>query len=476
MKRSSIGFRLTVWYFAVLGVGLSLFGVGAWLAMRASLHHAVDHTLKDRVQGVKHFMDEQIAALSILEIRDEFREHSVLGPGGDLFQVSDAEGNWLYRSVPLEDNRLSARSPNQLGSAQLYENIVMQGTPIRILSERVEVNGKPYTVQVAASMQEMGQALSRFRWLLLFSVPLLLCLATVGGYLMSRRALAPVDAVTDAARSISIQNLSERLEVPDTGDELERLSHTVNDMLARLEEAVQRMTQFTADASHELRAPTALIRTTAEIALRKERPAEDYKEALREVLTESERMSHLVDSLLMLARADSGAESLALTPVNVTENAAEACAEGRKLAMGKGVVFKAEIPSDGILVQGDAQSLRRLFLILVDNAVKYTAPGGEVVVTLRKDGEFALGVVRDTGIGIAEDDLPHVFTRFWRADKARSRENGGAGLGMSIAKWIADVHAGQLDIQSEPGSGTSIFIRLPLIDAVAVQRQAAVQG
>lgn len=178
--------------------------------------------------------------------------------------------------MPLEENQLRAHAPGQLGTARLYQDITLQGTPLRILSERITVHGNPYTVQVAAPMHEMEEALSRLRWMLLFSVPLLLAVATVGGYWLSRRALKPVDKVTEAARSISIDKLSERLSVPETGDELERLSRTLNDMLSHLQESVERMTQFTADASHELRAPTALIRTTAEIALRKERPAEDY--------------------------------------------------------------------------------------------------------------------------------------------------------------------------------------------------------
>jgi heavy metal sensor kinase len=464
VKRSSIRFRLTTWYFAVLALGLAAFGVAAWLAMRASLHNAVDDSLKDRVQGVKRFMDEQISALSIVEIRDEFREHSVLGPGGDLFQVSDADGNWLYRSVPLEENRLAARRPADLGTSGVYEAVTLQGAPLRILSESITVHGRPYTVQVATPMHEIEKALEHLRWMLLFSMPLLLIAATLGGYWISRRALAPVDTVTEAARSISIENLTERLQVPRTGDELERLSRTFNEMLARLQHSVERMTQFTADASHELRGPTALIRTTAELALRRERSGGEYKEALGQVLTESERMSHLVDSLLLLARSDSGTDGSRAARFDLTASVNEACEEGRTLAISRGVAFRCEIPSSPLELSGDPQSLRRMFFILIDNAVKYTLPGGEVSVELREENGFAVGVVRDTGIGIAEHDLSRIFDRFWRADKVRSREAGGAGLGLSIARWIAERHGGQIQVESKLGEGSIFRLVLPSRD------------
>lgn len=292
--------------------------------MRASLYHAVDDSLRNRIQGVAQFMKLRISTLSIDEMRDEFREHSVLGPSGDLFQVCDERGNWLYRSVPLENSRVAIRLPSRLGSAPLYENVEVEKTPIRLASQRVRVNGKPYTIQVAASMHELLESLDFFQLALLISIPLLLVAVTGGGYWISRRALAPVDEITRTARSISIQNLSERLSVPPTGDELQRLSETLNQMLARLNDSVRRMAQFTADASHELRAPIALIRTTAELSLRRDRDKEDYRDALRQVLSESERTTQLLDSLLFLARADSGAGNLDFVPLNLAESLKEA--------------------------------------------------------------------------------------------------------------------------------------------------------
>jgi heavy metal sensor kinase len=462
LKRASIRFRLTAWYFGVLALGLSLFGITAWFAMSASLHHAIDDSLTDRVQGVKRFMDEQISALSILEIRDEFREHSVLGPGGDLFQVSDASGNWLYRSVPLEENQLPGRRPIELAGSRVYEDLTLQGTPLRILSETITVHGKPYTVQVAAPVHEIEEALERLRWMLLLSMPLLLVVATVGGFWISRRALSPVDRVTEAARTISIESLAARLPVPETGDEIERLSRTFNELLARLQGSVERMTQFTADASHELRAPTTLIRTTAELSLRRVRSVEEYQQALGQVLTESERMSHLVDSLLLLARADSATDGATGSRFDLAVSVNEACEEGRTLAVSRGVEFTFSVPPDPVPVSGDPQLARRLFFILIDNAIKYTPSGGRVEVELRREDRRAVGIIRDTGIGIAEHELPRIFDRFWRADKVRSRDAGGAGLGLSIAQWLAHRFNGEVRVESTLGHGSVFTVDLAL--------------
>ena len=276
MRARSIGFRLAAWYFLVFALGITAFSIAAWFAMRASLYHATDEALEDRVRGVQRFMELQIAALSIPEIRDEFREHSVLGPGGDLFQVADGKGEWLYRSVPLENNNVPIGRPADLPGGH-FETAVVQGHNLRFYTQRIVVHGKPYTVQMAAPIDELFEALQRFPMMLLLTAPVLLVAASAGGYWISRRALAPVDAISQAAQRISIENMAERLDVPKAGDELTRLSKTLNEMLARLEFSVLRMAQFTADASHELRAPVSLIRTTAEVAvMKRDRPADEY--------------------------------------------------------------------------------------------------------------------------------------------------------------------------------------------------------
>jgi len=406
-------------------------------------------------------MEQQTASLSIPEIRDEFREHSVLGPGGDLFQVCDEQGQWLYRSVPLEDASVPIQPPEKLSQPQ-FEMMRIQQHLLRFYSQRIVSSGKPYTVQVAALMNEGLEALERFRLMLFFTAPLLLIVASAGGYWLSTRALAPVDEISQAAQRISIENLANRLQVPETGDELQRLSETLNAMFSRLEASIDRMKQFTADASHELRAPISLIRTTAEVAVQKNRPAEEYHEALKEVLEESERTSQVIDSLMLLARADSGRTTLERLPTDACVVVREAIEQGEKLARNKGLMFAATVPDDPILVDADADALRRALLILMDNAVKYTPAGGSVKVDVGVQDRCLVASVSDSGIGIASEDLGNIFERFWRADKARSREQGGVGLGLSIAEWIIKMHGGSITVESDVGQGSVFRLHIPL--------------
>ncbi len=192
MNFRGIRVRLTLWYLAILVLGLGALGIGSWFAMRASLFHAIDHGLEDRIKGVEKFMNEQIASLTLAEIRDEFREHSVLGPGGDLFQVCNQRGEWLYRSLPLENNRTSIRTPDQLGESGLEANLTVQQTPVRFLSRRIVVRGEPYTVQVATSLPEFYDALQRFSTILLLSVPILILVASVVATGSAREPCAPL--------------------------------------------------------------------------------------------------------------------------------------------------------------------------------------------------------------------------------------------------------------------------------------------
>jgi heavy metal sensor kinase len=461
MMRLPIRLRLTAWYFAILAVVLSAFGVSAYFAMRHSIRQTVDEELQIRCEGVHQLIEQDIQQGHKDDLPEDLREHTELRAGGALLQVSDEQGNWLYRSSVMSDYGV----PRPATVPRRATEYTGKDVPLRIWNQKVSVGGQSYLIQSAFEMDDFYEALHHFALLLFISIPSLLVCAAAGGYWISTRALAPVDQITQTARTISAQNLSSRLVVPKTGDELQRLSETLNGMLGRLEAAFKKITQFTADASHELRTPVAVMRTRAELSLRKARSAEEYRDVIAEVLAELEKTSGLIEQLMFLARADSGAETLHFSATNVAEVLREACHQGSALAEAKQIAFQEQISPDSLWIQGDAGSLRRLFLILIDNAVKYTPANGQVEVSLHRNDGYAVAEVRDTGIGIAETDLPNVFERFYRADKARSRESGGVGLGLSIGRWITEVHAGTIEVQSSPGRGSIFQIRLPIMKA-----------
>ncbi len=311
-------------------------------------------------------------------------------------------------------------------------------------------------------MDDFYDAVNRFRLLLLFSVPVLLLVASAGGYWLGRKALAPVGEIARAAQSISEHELSKRLPILQTGDELQSLSETLNELFGRLERAFTRVTQFTADASHELRTPVALMRTRTEIALRKERSEADYRETIVRIHQELERTSALIENLMTLARADSGSEAMQVASTNLNEVLLEISEAARLLAQGKSIHYEQRLPETPLHVKGNAPSLRRLFLILIDNAVKYTPREGRISVVLEASDGAAVTEIRDTGVGISPSDLPHIFERFYRADASRSRGSGGTGLGLSIAQWVVEAHQGKISVASKVGEGSVFRVQIPL--------------
>jgi len=454
MKALPISTRLTTWYFLFVAVALIGFAALALIVMRQSIYATVDEQLEDR----SHALQVLIARSGGEDLSDAVREHNELQSSSQLLQVSDGAGKFLYRSPVMERLGVPAAQANQ----RQFANVAYGDLPLRILSSTVSVGGQRFIVQVAEPMDDYLEALERFRTAMFISIPVLLLLAAGGGYWMSTRALRPVDRITHAAQMINPQDLSRRVIVPQTGDELQRLAETLNQMLQRIESAVARITQFTADASHELRTPVALIRTRAEVTLAKPRNIDQYRDALKEVLAESERTTALIENLMTLARADTGSETLNFNRTDIGDIAREVSTQAQTLSDAKQLHWSVAIPDAAIWVRGDANALRRLLLILVDNAVKYTPPAGSISLALQRNGSHAEIRVRNNGIGISADDLPHIFDRFYRADKARSRELGGTGLGLSIGRWIANAHGGDIQVETSTPNGTTFVVRLPI--------------
>jgi signal transduction histidine kinase len=308
------------------------------------------------------------------------------------------------------------------------------------------------------------------RLLLVSLIPIVIAIACAGGAWLSGQALKPVRDIADAAAAISIENLAGRLPVPETGDEIARLTAVLNSMLARLESAVRTLSQFVADASHELRTPLSVIRTTAELALRRPRSAESHHAALQEIAAETERMTQLVEDLLILARTDTGSVEMPLTPIDLRDVVSSVCSEVRRLAGLRNVDVHTSLGHQSITIPGNQAALHRLFLVLLDNALKYSAPGGKVNVILNPIESRVTVSIENFGPEISPEDLPHIFKRFYRSDRARTGD--GYGLGLSLAESIARAHGATIDVRT--GASTIFAVTFAFSQSSVSRRMLAV--
>jgi heavy metal sensor kinase len=459
MRPLPIRVRLTAWYVLVLCLAFGAFSLLAFFEVRGSIHAAVDEGLRDRAADIQELLERQWPPE---QVKHELAEGSSVRGEDDILQIAETRGEWAYSSVSALRYGLQIVRPARRREKFQFSTVYSKHMPLRILNGQLRIADKAYDVQIGAPMDDFYDAVNRFRLVLLFSIPVLVVVASAGGYWLSRKAVAPVGEIARAAQSISEHELSKRLPILKTGDELQSLSETLNEMFGRLERAFKRVTQFTADASHELRTPIALMRTRTEVALRKQRSEAEYRETLLRIHQELERTSALIENLMTLARADSGSEALQVAPTSLNELLLEISETARLLAEGKSIQYDQRLPETSLCVSGNAPSLRRLFLILIDNAVKYTSREGHVSVELDTDDSAAVIEIRDTGVGISPSDLPHIFERFYRADESRSRESGGTGLGLSIAKWIAEAHQGKISVASKVGEGSVFRVQIPL--------------
>jgi heavy metal sensor kinase len=465
MKKLSIGIRLTLWYLAIFAVAQVIFGAGMWFLLRHHLYDLVNESLEQQVEDLRNFMEAQKKNATIPKLQEEVNEAYLIEHSGDYLELYADGDALLYRSAFLQNYPVKLAGP---GSQTITRDLRAGGHSFRFRRQTLQANGHIYTATIGIPTDDVVETLNLFRSYLLMFAPLLFVVAAGGGYWLSTRALAPVDALVRTARDISGANLSSRLPKLDTGDELQRLADTLNEMLERIEKAFLRITQFTADASHELRTPMSLIRTEAELALRRSRDEAEYKEALRHILLEAERTTALIEQLLAMARTDSGREALYMQPVNLAQTLGGIVNGWQQIAGMRNLKFSAAIAAEDALVMGDESALRRLAEILLDNAFKYTPSPGRIHLTFERKGDMTVLTVQDSGIGIAPEEQPKIFERFYRVDKARSREQGGAGLGLAIAQWIVTQHRGTIRVESQAGLGSTFRVELPAV-ATAVQ-------
>ena len=458
MRRASISLRLTLWFGGIFFLGWVLFGAAMWFNLKSTLTGERYQTLARRVDRLQELLrktqgEDQAA-------RDQDFKDFANATGNGLAEVVRADGSLVFPS-PSPAAQSFPWPTNHGGGKERFVHANDAGQSYWVLLRAFVLDGQPVYLLTAAPESGNRLVLQRFWVGLLASVPVLLLVSSAGGYWLSRKALKPVDKITAAARSISIRNLSERLPVAQTGDELQRLAETCNDMLGRLESAVKRIEQFTADASHELRGPLSFTRTVAEVAMRNPRSDDESRQAFADIVEESAKACVLLDDMLTLARADASSSHTALEPVNLAAVVEETCEMVRPLADKRLLVLSVSLGgARSAKVLGDSPSLRRLLWILLDNALKYTEAPGRIEVSLNAVAGKATLLVRDSGMGIAATDLPHVFERFYRADPSRSQVEGN-GLGLAIGKWIAEFHHADLSVESNEHLGTIFRVVFP---------------
>ena len=451
--------RLTALYFLVLAVSFTGFFCICDFGFQRSIATAVNDASRRNLDTLRLVLNRHVSQ-GTPGLQQELTRVSELWESGAIFEVAGPDGHWIYRS-PRFLSAEPALAPFT-GRSVSFQTTNLEALQFRVARQQIAIDGNVYLVDAAVPTEPFDQALDNFRFIEKSFLPLLVLLASFLGYWLSGKALAPVNLIIESAERVGVHNLSRRLEVPRAKDELRRLTEHLNAMLDRIETSVKRITRFTADASHDLRTPLALIRTSAELVLRRPRSEPEYREALARILATSEETTELIEQLLMLARADANAAQLKLEPTNLQAVLRRVAQKCRVLASGKGLAFSESIPPRHALLMANEPALERLLMCVVDNAVKYTSAGGHLSLALFLVNGQAVIQLHDTGIGIAEKDLPHVFERFYRADQVRSRETRGSGLGLSIARWIAESHHGSIELNSRLGQGTNVTIRLPL--------------
>jgi len=458
---NSVRVRLTLWYVAVFGLVLAAFSVFVYLVLSQSLYARLDQSLSRAAEVVAG------------ELRSEILEHNGDAKVGAAQTLTELHLPGMYLAMfdggqllasNFDQDQLSARAllastpPGNAIAFHAVKTYGPEGARVAILP--VTTGERVYLVAVAEPLDNLVDQLKSIRRIFYVGFPASLLIAGIGGFILAKKSLAPVVAMSIQAERISARNLHERLRIGNKGDELGHLGRVFNDLLSRLDGSFESMREFIADASHELRTPLSIIRGEADVALSQERDSKEYSDALTIIQDEAKRLSRIVDDMMALARADAGQRQLQIEEFYLNDLVEECCRAATVLTVREGISLTLA-PTTDIPFRGDEELLRRMLLNLLDNAIKYTPSGGSVSVELARERGNVKILVSDTGIGIPADDAPHVFERFYRVEKARSRADGGSGLGLAIAKWVAEAHKGSIQLVSSSGKGSTFTVSLP---------------
>ncbi len=468
---TSIRVRLTIWYGGGLALIMFLFASALYVVMSRALQDQIDRSLEEAAVAASRsleehrfgpflLLDDLTQAFPELALIDKFFQ--IFGPQG---QITLQSANIKTRNIPLSQTALQST----LQGRAIFETVRFHDEiPIRLLSYPIR-HGETLVniLRVGTSLQPEEEMLARLVFVLLIGSPLAVIVSMLGGWFLAGRALRPVDTITLTAQRIAGGDLTQRIETTSK-DEIGRLASTFNDMIARLEASIRQIRQFSADASHELRTPLTITKGETELALRKPRSPEVYREALESNLEEIDRMSRIVEELLLLSRADLGEVHVASDLVQLDTLVQEI--QLQAMVLGKERHVETTLGKvEPLQVLGDEWRLRELILNVVDNAVKYSWPQGTVQLGLTQHHGMARMTIQDHGIGMTPDEQRLVFDRFYRTDAARAHAQKGTGLGLSICKWIAEAHHGTIEVTSTFGQGSCFTISLPLLPAASVR-------
>ena len=457
-------FKMTLWYVLTFLVSALLICTFLYLRLGHQLLKEVDQFLLDETKEMERVLSrESKETYFLMRFEDEVMARKYYP---FFFQILDEEGKSLYVSKEFEEMGYVANDrvlTNARNGRETREEIHSPGRrrKYRIISTPVYKDGKlTEIIQVGTHLRFVRKNLIHFRSNILVALPIILVLGTLGGWILARRSLSPIGYIASKARSITSENLSERLNPRGTDDEMDDLIWTINGMITRLENSFKRMAEFTADVSHELKTPICAMRGEAEVLLSKGRKAEEYQEGLAHFIDRFDQLNRMINDLILLSKFDSSQVELNMASLRLDLLVQDMGNLFRILAEQKGIDLQMGKGQE-VTIMGDKVRLQQLFTNLIDNAIKYT-PEGSIRITVERDGENAVVQVVDTGIGIPREEQEKIFKRFYRVDKSRSKESGGVGLGLSIAEWIAHAHRGRIEVESELNQGSTFTVYFPL--------------
>ncbi|HYM79134.1 MAG TPA: ATP-binding protein [Candidatus Dormibacteraeota bacterium] len=478
MNTRSLRFRITAWYAGLLAGALIVFGVSVYLGLERYLDWTLQRTLAAECRTIGTELLSQLRVKDNSWLATEINEAYAPEVNGRFIRVSREGVGVVYISGAPKDgtfdpSRIPLPSDNERDGARKHR--FEAGNRLLIGSMTLTTaDGNRFLVESGAPYNQIEVVLHGLLLTFAIYMPFVVSLAVAGGYWLMRRSLTPVDEITKRAEGITSTNLSERLPVIRTGDELERLSKSLNRMIERLDDAFQHINRFSADASHELRTPLTILQLELEGIAQDHRRDATLGDQIGSALEEAHRMSRIVESLLAISRLDAGEVKMDMTRLDLGELAASTADEMRLLAEEKSIRLLTHA-AVGVHVEGDRTRLQQVIVNLIDNAIKYTQESGMIDVSVCREGNTAVLEVSDNGPGIPAHALPHVFERFYRADKARSRVTGGSGLGLSIVKAICAAHNAEVKVSSEEGRGSCFRVEIPLIAVPASEESSALR-